>query len=867
MDLQRSVSRPSPTRKQQSHPSHTAHERQTHHNQSYLQLPALLDHDPKVTLKKSGTIAHSSPSRKLSSSNLMRMARQASDTAFRTVGIGKKGSDSNLFAVWKAEQPDNSGVYEQNPKIYLYQHQQLQQASVPPRPPHPDHIPGDWIVNNQTLQSDPRQVNDYQEFSSSHVESENLCQNASLPGMKENCTVDAAGELVSVRAASPGSLLLPGQATNRSHSRPRIQPHSFIKDEPDNPLDTRDPLTALPRDRDHVQNSHASAPGPERSETSLPCSSHTIRSRAAKPRHPRNTHIEQARQMPVASHQALSEGSVTGYVEDRCNKDLPPIPSNMPPPFLLSSIVQPRTESSDEELVLPAPSETLKRNGSSGLIPQDVLKNMDPKDVQKAINATVIKSRVYKVMSSEQTEILEAEQKELTAFIEKMDSSMYIEARVRDASYSLVRLHVDNHNMEGVKSATNQLHTAIRKIDQITLKTQQAMWRLISIQQLLLEHEGAVLNAGLRRLDSENRELSRAVIQLESARGQEKEEKIKWKKEHNRLKFQSIVFPSTPVLDDFVAVNASQTSDMPQVQQQHAIHMASMEKYVKELNDDILHKDEKALELSNKLQAIQDWANDFEWSMHSRKPPVEKVDGPEETTSLQEQLCQLQSHVECELKDMDIQVHDLRCKVDLFADENASLTSSFKALLASSQEPRSESRSPRASMEERGSISKARTSFRTRLRSAPGLDLRMVLHDSLLELDRQIQLEESQSPSTSRPSWSSTCSTTAAPFNAMEDGSDTLLSRTSSGAGRSTSGRSSRSHSSGSNSSLGLSSKALTRDVSLNGAVKTEEQGQTCLSSLEDSEVVRDALKEIQRLNAMVYELKQVARQHGDGRE
>ncbi|KAG0271708.1 hypothetical protein BGZ95_000450 [Linnemannia exigua] len=43
---------------------------------------------------------------------------------------------------------------------------------------------------------------------------------------------------------------------------------------------------------------------------------------------------------------------------------------------------------------------------NKGIIPQDVLRSMDPKDVQKAVSSTVIASRVYKVLNPEQLESL-----------------------------------------------------------------------------------------------------------------------------------------------------------------------------------------------------------------------------------------------------------------------------------------------------------------------------------------------------------------------------------------------------------------------------------------------------------------------------
>jgi len=56
--------------------------------------------------------------------------------------------------------------------------------------------------------------------------------------------------------------------------------------------------------------------------------------------------------------------------------------------------------------VMPAITSGLTRKGSSGIIPQDVLRSMDPKDVQKVVSSTVIASRVYKVLDTDQLESL-----------------------------------------------------------------------------------------------------------------------------------------------------------------------------------------------------------------------------------------------------------------------------------------------------------------------------------------------------------------------------------------------------------------------------------------------------------------------------
>jgi hypothetical protein len=56
--------------------------------------------------------------------------------------------------------------------------------------------------------------------------------------------------------------------------------------------------------------------------------------------------------------------------------------------------------------VIPSPDESLKKNANLGILPQDVLKTMDPTTVQKVITVSVIASRVYKVLALEEVESL-----------------------------------------------------------------------------------------------------------------------------------------------------------------------------------------------------------------------------------------------------------------------------------------------------------------------------------------------------------------------------------------------------------------------------------------------------------------------------
>ena len=177
----------------------------------------------------------------MSGTNLFKMARQASDNAFRTVKLSRKASESHLLAARKAEQPETSGVYEQNPKVYLYQQQQHQKQQKN-RPHSDDTVAEDWECNNRLLHSPSNQSMDYLEPPPADLlKPGDLRRNVSLPDMNNAFTKDSY-EPATVRAASPGNLLLPEQAPNRNRSRPRVQPHHFdATPPPQEPTSTSSP--------------------------------------------------------------------------------------------------------------------------------------------------------------------------------------------------------------------------------------------------------------------------------------------------------------------------------------------------------------------------------------------------------------------------------------------------------------------------------------------------------------------------------------------------------------------------------------------------------------------------------------------------
>ncbi|KAI7830207.1 hypothetical protein BC939DRAFT_439895 [Gamsiella multidivaricata] len=349
--------------------------------------------------------------------------------------------------------------------------------------------------------------------------------------------------------------------------------------------------------------------------------------------------------------------------------------------------------------VIPSPEEFLKKNSNLGILPQDVLRTLDSQTIQKVITQAVIASRLYKALTLEEVESLKKEQEDLRKYVEQLSASLMIETRMRDASHSLIRLHESNTNFDAVKAATSQLNATTRKMDQIVQKTQQAMERLLEIQRLLLQHEGAVLNAGMRRLDGNNRELTRAVQELETARDREKEEKLKWKKEHSQLRIQSMVFPNPPGLEEYHGAMANGTSSSsaestirrrksssgrkspstaqsatpsnepvpPIQQQQHDARLAALENYMKDLNEEISKKDERVSQLESQVRMVIVWADDFAGSLRAKlgfDNSVEESVGQDNVCSskLQKQLAQLQLRIEEGFRIMEANAHELKVK-------------------------------------------------------------------------------------------------------------------------------------------------------------------------------------------------------------
>jgi hypothetical protein len=408
------------------------------------------------------------------------------------VGLNRKQSDHNLreqASVVATSAHKGGGVYEQNPKVYLYQqHQQQQQLHQhikvrqhhPLRPQGDDTVPEEWAMNNQLLHTtEPCASDEYYDHPPivKPFASRSLRKNVSMPDMKGTAAAAAfvgAGqsscEPRPSRATSPQSpahRVNHSRSRSRSRSRPRVQPHHFITNAVANNNNNNnssgssssseptivtgssnsaiEPMTLLKSTSVGSGDERANNNNIQRTPSRPPRNQNHTSPHHKVYQHYQNQieqqrHHEQQRQRLLTRHQVMSDESLPEYGDavlsmsmldgsssssittnnSLNSKDLPPTPPGPPPSFSLQTRSRRRTESNSETdstttsptgsmaPVLPAFGTSLTRNGSSngGIIPQDVLRSMDPKDVQRVVSSTVITSRVYKVLNTEQLESL-----------------------------------------------------------------------------------------------------------------------------------------------------------------------------------------------------------------------------------------------------------------------------------------------------------------------------------------------------------------------------------------------------------------------------------------------------------------------------
>jgi hypothetical protein len=286
----------------------------------------------------------------------------------------------------------------------------------------------------------------------------------------------------------------------------------------------------------------------------------------------------------------------------------------------------------------------------------------------------------------------------------------------------------------------------------------------------------------MRRLDGENRELSRTIAELETVRDQEKEEKLKWKKEHTQLRIQSMIFPNPPGMEDFSALmangapqNSSSSQYLtlpvdptpPQSPLQQDTRLAALEDYMKELNEEISKKDERIGELESQLRMIKVWADEFAGSLRPKFGDItgeymERIsEDSSATCQMQKQLTRLQTRIEEGFRALEANAHEQKVKAEEaeiaknkaleFAATtltNTTAVSGYSGRTASSNPNTGDSDAHRSRSRQhdpsrlRGPYNRSKSSLND-MHTAHhnNSDLNMVLNESLLELDHQISLE------------------------------------------------------------------------------------------------------------------------------
>jgi hypothetical protein len=175
---------------------------------------------------------------------------------------------------------------------------------------------------------------------------------------------------------------------------------------------------------------------------------------------------------------------------------------------------------------------------------------------------------------------------------------------------------------------------------------------------------------------------------------------------------------------------------------------------MKELNEDISKKDERIGGLESQLRMVQVWADDFAGSLKTTRLGVDQStgDNDREGMSLQKQLTRLQSKIENGFRVLEANAYEMKVKAEeAELAKNKALEFTATTLANSSvvtgQHQHQQQRPRAGSNRTRGNHNNTHIDNQPFTQHNNHSDLNMMLNDSLVELDHQISLTESSSPS------------------------------------------------------------------------------------------------------------------------
>jgi hypothetical protein len=179
---------------------------------------------------------------------------------------------------------------------------------------------------------------------------------------------------------------------------------------------------------------------------------------------------------------------------------------------------------------------------------------------------------------------------------------------------------------------------------------------------------------------------------------------------------------------------------------------------MKELNEEISKKDERIGELESQLRMVQVWTDDFAGSLKDRLPDedADQKENEESVGGLQKQLTRLQSNIENGFRALEANAYEMKLKAEEAeiaknkALEFTAMTLNNSSIVTGQQQQQQQRQragsdwSRSRSNNGNGNSSGRNSPYSQHTNHS---DLNMVLNDSLMELDHQISMTSSSSPS------------------------------------------------------------------------------------------------------------------------